>query len=71
MSRGPVTWRRARRAVAVAGVLLLALAFAAANFVLVDVRLLAVHFETRLAWAVLVPAALAFAAGAWWARRRG
>ena len=70
MSREPVTPERARRAVAVAVVLLLALVFAASNFVLVDVRLFGAGFEARLAWAILVPAALAFAAGVWWGRRR-
>lgn len=63
MTRGPVTWVRALRAVAVAALLFAALAFAAANFVLVDVHLLALSFEARLAWVVLVPCALAFGAG--------
>lgn len=70
MSREPMTPERARRAATVAAVLLLALVFAASNFVLVDVRLFLLGFETRLAWVVLVPTALAFAAGVWWGRRR-
>lgn len=70
MTRGPVTWARALRAVAVAGVLLLALAFAAANLVLVDVHVLALRFEARLAWVVLVPAALTFALGTRFGRSR-
>jgi hypothetical protein len=44
-------------------VLLLALVFAAANFVLVDLRLLVVTVQVRLAWAMLVPALLALAVG--------
>lgn len=44
-------------------VLLCALAFVAANFVLIDVRLLGFQIETRLAWAVLASAALGFAGG--------
>jgi hypothetical protein len=47
-----------------------ALLFAASNFVLVDVRLGGFTLETRLAWAVLVPAALGFAGGRVYYRRR-
>jgi hypothetical protein len=65
MTRAPVTWARALRAAALAAVLLLALAFAAGNFVL------AFGFETRLAWAVLVPAALAFGLGVRYGRTSG
>jgi len=68
MTRGPVTWPRALRALGVAALLFAALAFAAANFVLVDVHLLALDFQARLAWVVLVPCALAFAAGILFAR---
>ncbi len=70
MTRGPVTWARALRAVLVAVVLLVALAFAAANLVLVDVHVLALRFEARLAWVVLVPAALTFALGVRFGRSR-
>ncbi len=68
MSRTPMTSRRALRAAFIAVALLSAVAFAAANFVLVDVRLLTVGFTTRLAWAVLAPVAVAFGAGVLWAR---
>ena len=50
--------------------LLLVLTFVAANFVLVDVRLLGLRLEVRLAWAVVVPAALAFGGGLLYARAR-
>ena len=63
MTRGPVSWARARRAVAVALLLFAGVAFAAANFVLVDVHIFTLSFQTRLAWAVLVPAALMFGLG--------
>ncbi len=63
MTRGPVSWARALRGTAVALLLLAALAFAAATFVLVDVHIFTLSFQTRLAWAVLVPAVLAFAVG--------
>ena len=43
-----MTPERARRAVAIAAVLVLALVFAASNFVLVDVRLFLLGFEMRL-----------------------
>ena len=57
------TWREAGRAVAAALVLLLVLLVVGANFVLVEVRLLGLTAETRLGWALLVAAALGFAAG--------
>jgi hypothetical protein len=69
--RGPVTWSRALLALALAAALLAAVAFVAGNFVLVDVRLLGTSVETRLAWAVLLPTALGFAAGLGYARARG
>jgi hypothetical protein len=68
MTRGPVTWARALRAAAIAILLFAALAFAAANFVLVDVHVLTLEFQARLAWVVLVPCALAFGAGVLFAR---
>ena len=71
MTRSPVTWPRALRALAVACALVLVLTFVAANFVLVDVRLWGLSVETRLAWAAVVPAALGFAAGTLLARTRG
>lgn len=63
MTRGPVSWARALRAAGFAVLLVAALAVAAANFVLVDVHVLALSVQVRLAWAVLVPAALTFALG--------
>ena len=66
----PVTWERAVRAVLVAGVLVGVVLFVAANFVLVEVRLFGLSFEVRLAWAVVLPAALALAAGMLYARAR-
>lgn len=63
MTRDPVPWRHSLRAVAVACVLVLVVLFVAGNFVLVDVRLWALTIEVRLAWAVVVPAGLCFAAG--------
>jgi hypothetical protein len=71
MTRGPVTWARALRAAAIAILLFAALAFAAANFVLVDVHVLALSVQTRLAWVVLVPAALTFALGVRYGRMSG
>jgi H+/Cl- antiporter ClcA len=71
VTRSPVTWPRALRALAVACALVLVLTFVAANFVLVDVRLWGLSVETRLAWAAVVPAALGFAAGMLFSRTRG
>lgn len=70
MKDRPITWDRALGALALAGALLAAVMFVAANFVLVDVRLWGLNVETRLAWAVVVPAALGFAAGLLYARLR-
>lgn len=69
MSR-PVTWNRAMRALMVACVLVVAVLFVAANFTLVEVRLMGLSFQARLAWVVIVPAALAFAGGLLYARAR-
>ena len=69
MSR-PVTWNRALRALIVACVLIVAVLFVAANFVLVEVRFMGLSFDVRLAWVVVVPAALAFAGGLLYARAR-
>jgi hypothetical protein len=68
--RSPITWSRALRATVVACGLVAVVLFVAANFVLVEVRLLGLSFEVRLAWAVVVPAALAFAGGLLYARAR-
>ena len=61
--RRPITWNRALRALVVACLLLAAVLFVAANFVLVELRLPGLKLEVRLAWAVVVPTALGFAAG--------
>ncbi|MEA2322883.1 MAG: hypothetical protein QOD81_2733 [Solirubrobacteraceae bacterium] len=71
MTRSPMTWARALRALVVACLLVLIVGFVAANFVLVDLRLWGLNVETRLAWAAVVPAALGFAAGMLYARTRG
>jgi hypothetical protein len=68
--RSPITWSRALRALVVACGLIVVVLFVAANFVLVKVRLLGLNFEARLAWTVVVPAALAFAGGLLYARVR-
>jgi hypothetical protein len=65
-----MTWNRALRALVVACLLVAAVLFVAANFVLVEVRLGALNVEVRLAWAVVLPAALAFAGGILYARAR-
>ena len=71
-----MSWARALREAAVAVVLVAVVAFVGGNFVLVDVRLFGLAFQTRLAWVVVVPMALAYAAGAlghparrWWTSR--
>ena len=66
----PVTWNRALRALIVACLLVAAVLFVAANFVLVEVRLFGFDVEVRLAWAVVVPAALAFGGGMLYAGAR-
>ncbi len=48
------TWPEALRAVALAAVLVCVVLIAGANFVLVEVRLLGLAFDTRLSWALLV-----------------
>ena len=69
MSR-PVTWNRAGRALIVACALVVAVLFVAENFVLVEIRFMGLSLEVRLAWVVVVPAALAFAGGLLYARAR-
>jgi H+/Cl- antiporter ClcA len=71
VTRSPITWSRALRALVVACALVLVLTFVAANFVLVDLRLWGLDVETRLAWAAVVPAALGFGAGTLFCRTRG
>jgi hypothetical protein len=66
-----MSWQRALRALAVACALVLVVTFVAANFVLVDVRLWGLNVEMRLAWAVVIAAALGFAAGMLYSRSRG
>jgi hypothetical protein len=63
MTRGPVSWTRALRATVVALALFAGLAFAAGNFVLVEVHVFTLAFQARLAWVVLVPAGLMLALG--------
>ena len=63
-----MTWGRAVRSLAAAVVLVLAVVVVAGNFVLVQVRILGLGIETRLAWAIVVPAAIAFWAGTVWSR---
>ena len=52
----PITWNRALRALTVACLLVATVLFVAANFVLVEVRLVGFTVEVRLAWAVVLPA---------------
>ncbi|MDX6678698.1 MAG: hypothetical protein QOE31_2750 [Solirubrobacteraceae bacterium] len=70
MTRSPITWRRALRALSVAAGLVLVVTFVAGNFVLVDVRLWGLDVEMRLAWAVVVAGGLGFAAGLLYSRSR-
>jgi hypothetical protein len=70
MTRSPITWRRALRALAVACGLVVVVTFVAANFVLVDVRLWGLNVETRLAWAVVVASGVGFAGGVLYSRDR-
>lgn len=70
MKRAPVRWNRALRALASAAVLVVVVLFVAGNFVLVDVRLLWLHFETRVAWLPVVAGAVGFAGGVRWSGSR-
>lgn len=54
---------KAARAVIVAALLLVLTTFAAANFVLVDVRLPSISVRMRLAWVAAVPGLGAFLLG--------
>lgn len=54
MRRNETTWPEALRSVGLAAVLVCVVLIAGANFVLVEVRLLGLAFETRLSWALLV-----------------
>ncbi|MEA2368976.1 MAG: hypothetical protein QOH38_1694, partial [Thermoleophilaceae bacterium] len=58
----------ALRALSGACLLVATVLFVAANFVLVEVRLVGFTVEVRLAWAVVLPAWLAFAGGMLYAR---
>ena len=71
MTRSAMSWQRALRALAVACALVLVVTFVAGNFVLVEVRLWGLNVEMRLAWAVVIAAALGFAAGILYSRSRG
>jgi hypothetical protein len=64
-----VTWRDARRAIALAAALVVLLLVAGANFVVVEVRLLGLSVGTRMSWALIGAAALGFGAGVIYARR--
>jgi two-component system response regulator MprA len=64
-------WRRAIRSAVVALALVTAVIVVAGNFVVVHVRLLGLGFDTRLAWAIVLPAAIGFAGGAGWSRSVG
>jgi hypothetical protein len=70
VTRSPITWQPALRALSVACGLVLVVTFVAANFVLVDVRLWGLNVEMRLAWAVVVSAGLGFAGGVLYSRCR-
>lgn len=70
MKRFPVGWDRALRSVAGAMLLVLVVVFVAGNFVVVDVRLLGLSLETRVAWVAVVPGALGFAVGLLWSASR-
>lgn len=70
MRRSEIDWPRALRALAVALALVCTVVFVAGNFVVVEVRVFGVKLRTRLGWAVVVPAALAFAAGLAYGRAR-
>ncbi len=61
-------WHVAIRSAATAVVLVLVVLVVAGNFILVQVRVLGLGIETRLSWAVVVPAVLGFAAGVVWTR---
>ena len=71
------TWPEAIRAVAVAVAAVVVLLVAGANFVIVEVRILGLVFDTRLSWALLVALAFGIVIGVflvtpalWRARRR-
>ena len=68
--RKAATWGDALRAIGLAVTLVLVVLIAGANFVLVEVRLLGLAFDTRLAWALLMAAALGFLAGVIFTRLR-
>jgi hypothetical protein len=65
-----VSWPKALRALLTAAALLALTLFAAANFVLVDVRLPGGVVRLRLAWVAVVPSVCAFGVGLAAARLR-
>ncbi|MFH1559930.1 MAG: hypothetical protein ABID84_00740 [Chloroflexota bacterium] len=64
------TWGGAGKLALIAICFTLLVVFAAENFVVVEVRLIAFSLETRLVWAVLLAAALGFSVGLLTARFR-
>jgi hypothetical protein len=63
-------WNKALRALLIAAVLLALTLFAAANFVLVDIRLPGGSVRVRVAWVAVVPSLCAFGLGVLYARMR-
>ena len=63
-------WTRPLRALLIAASLLALTLFAAANFVLVDVRLPGGSVRLRVAWVAVVPSLCAFGVGLLYARLR-
>ncbi len=63
-------WNKALRALLIAAVLLALTLFAAANFVLVDIRLPGGSVRVRVAWVAVVPSLCAFGLGVLYARTR-
>jgi len=64
------TWRWPASLALIAIFLTLLTAFVAANFVVVEVRFLVFKLETRLAWSLILAAALGFSIGLLTARLR-
>jgi uncharacterized membrane protein len=63
-------WTRPLRALLIAASLLALTLFAAANFVLVDIRLPGGAVRVRVAWVAVAPSLCAFAVGLLYARLR-
>jgi hypothetical protein len=66
----PPGWNKALRALLIAVALLALTLFAAANFVLVDIRLPGGSVRVRVAWVAEVPSLCAFGLGVLYARMR-